>query len=160
VIKNVTLAPAVNFRQATSEDIPAMSKIRLGVRENVLSDPSRITLRMYEDYLDLLGRGWVAEVDGAIAGFCYANSTDSTIWALFVAREHEGQGLAKQLLSMATGWLFEHGHAFVRLSTGSGTRADRFYASQGWKLERVDGSEAFYALSNPVSRAGQTSRAR
>ena len=41
----------VIFRQACLEDIPAMSKIRLAVTENALSDPSRITQQMYEDYL-------------------------------------------------------------------------------------------------------------
>ncbi|GGC65146.1 hypothetical protein GCM10011396_10170 [Undibacterium terreum] len=124
-----------------------MSKIRLAVRENALSDPSRITQQMYEDYLELLGRGWVAEVDGTIAGFCYANKTNSSIWALFISQEYEGQGLARQLLNMATAWLFEQGQEFVRLSTGTETRADRFYALQGWTRERVEGNEAFYVLA-------------
>ncbi|MQA21573.1 GNAT family N-acetyltransferase [Rugamonas rivuli] len=136
------------FRQATAHDIPAMSTIRLAVRENVLSDPSRITQKMYEDYLELLGRGWVAEVDGVIAGFCYANKTDSSIWALFMAQEYEGQGIAKQLLNIATAWLFEQGNEFVRLSTGMGTRADQFYASQGWRRERVEGNDAYYLLAS------------
>ncbi|MQA39224.1 GNAT family N-acetyltransferase [Rugamonas aquatica] len=136
------------FRQATSQDIPAMSTIRLAVRENVLSDPSRITQKMYEDYLELLGRGWVAEVDGVIAGFCYANKTDSSIWALFMALEYEGQGIAKHLLNIATAWLFEQGNEFVRLSTGMGTRADQFYVSQGWHRERVEGNDAYYLLAS------------
>ncbi len=125
-----------------------MSTIRLVVRENVLSDPSRITPQMYEDYLDLLGRGWVAEIDGVIAGFCYANKTDASIWALFMSPEYEGRGLARQLLMMAVEWLFELGHEIVRLSTGSGTRADRFYAAQGWTLERIKGNDSYYLLVN------------
>jgi GNAT superfamily N-acetyltransferase len=137
-----------SFRRANSQDIPAMSKIRLAVRENTLSDPGRITQKMYEDYLELSGRGWVAEVDGVIAGFSYANRTNSSIWALFVSPEHEGQGLAKALLKLATEWLFELGEESVRLSTGTGTRADRFYALQGWTRERVEGNEAFYLLLN------------
>lgn len=143
----------VNFRQATSRDIPAMSKIRLAVRENVLSDPSRITEQMYVDYLELLGRGWVAEIDGAVAGFCYANNTNSSIWALFIAPECEGRGLAKALLNTAVAWLCEQGYESVRLSTGMNTRADRFYALQGWARERVDGSEVFYvtpAVASPI----------
>jgi len=28
------------------------------------SDPSRVTRKMYEDYLETAGRGWVAEIDG------------------------------------------------------------------------------------------------
>lgn len=139
---------SANFRRATAQDIPAMSKIRLAVRENVLSDPSRITQKMYEDYLDLLGRGWVAEIDGVIAGFCYANKTNASIWALFMSPEYEGRGLARQLLNMAVDWLFEQGHEIVRLSTGSGTRADRFYAAQGWTLERIEGNDTYYLLVN------------
>jgi GNAT superfamily N-acetyltransferase len=136
----------VIYRQAESRDIPAMSMIRLAVTENVLSNPGRITAQMYEDYLELLGRGWVAEVDGVIAGFSYANKTDGSIWALFIAAEHEGRGLAKRLLEMAVKWLFEQGLEAVRLSTGADTRADRFYAMQGWTRERVDGGDAFYVL--------------
>jgi GNAT superfamily N-acetyltransferase len=125
-----------------------MSTIRLAVGENILADPSRITVQMYEDYLELLGRGWVAEVDGSVAGFCYANKTNASIWALFIAPEYEGRGLAKQLLNMAVEWLFEQGQEFVRLSTGAGTRADSFYALQGWTRERVDGNEVFYLLAS------------
>ncbi len=121
-----------------------MSTIRLAVRENVLSDPNRISQKMYEDYLDKLGRGWVAEIDGVIVGFSYANKTDASIWALFMSPEYEGRGLAKQLLNMAVGWLFEQGHEIVRLSTSSGTRADRFYAAQGWTLERIEGIDSCY----------------
>jgi GNAT superfamily N-acetyltransferase len=135
-----------NFRLASSHDIPAMTKIRLAVGENILTDPSRVTEKMYEDYLELLGRGWVAEVDGVVAGFCYANKTNSTIWALFISKQYEGRGIAKHLLNLAVKWLFEQGQEFVRLSTGAETRADRFYASQGWTRERVDGQEVFYLL--------------
>ncbi|WP_295999380.1 GNAT family N-acetyltransferase [Rugamonas sp.] len=112
---------------------------------------------MYEDYLDLLGRGWVAEVDGTIAGFCYANQTDSSIWALFLAQKYEGQGLAKQLLDLATAWLFGQGRELVRLSTGMDTRADRFYAAQGWTQERVEGRDVFYLRAKPraTSHAGK-----
>lgn len=142
----MVVSESITFRQANSFDIPAMSEIRLAVNENVLSNPDRITWQMYEDYLELLGRGWVAEIEGEIAGFSYADNTDSSIWALFISPRHEGKGLAKQLLSLATEWLFEQGKTQVQLSTGSGTRADRFYSSQGWTKERVEGGDAFYTL--------------
>lgn len=137
------------FRQARADDIPAMSAIRLAVRENALRDPNRITQKMYEDYLELLGRGWVAEIDGEVAGFAYADKTDSSIWALFIAPEHEGKGLAKELLHRATEWLFGQGAECVRLSTGKGTRADRFYGMQGWTREQVEGDDACYRLTAP-----------
>jgi GNAT superfamily N-acetyltransferase len=134
------------YRRAGLQDIDAMSKIRLAVKENTLSSPGKVTRKMYEDYLELLGRGWVAEVDGHLAGFCYANRTDSSIWALFLSQEYEGQGIARQLLNLATSWLFAEGNERVHLSTGIKTRADRFYAAQGWTRERVDGNDVFYSL--------------
>jgi GNAT superfamily N-acetyltransferase len=138
------------LRRATHTDIPAMSRIRLAVTENVLRDPTRITVAMYEDYLERSGRGWVAEADGAIVGFSYADNTNASIWALFIQPGQEGRGLGKALLAQATDWLFGQGHARVRLTTGAGTRADRFYAAQGWQREPMSESEIAYTLARPV----------
>ena len=138
---------APSFRQATVADIPAMSRIRIAVKENALSNPGRITEAMYRDYLDALGRGWVAEQGGEIIGFSYADRTDSTIWALFVDPEREGLGAGKRLLRLAVDWLFEIGNAEVRLGTAAHTRADRFYAAQGWTREGMkDDVEVWYRL--------------
>ena len=125
-----------------------MSAIRLAVTENVLSDPGRITVAMYEDYLDHAGRGWVAEVSGAIVAFCYADSVDGSIWALFVQPGWEGRGLARHLLGLAIDWLFATGHDSVALTTAAGTRADRFYAAHGWRRVRLcdDGRNVEYVL--------------
>jgi len=136
----------IEYRPATTSDIPAMSAIRLAVRENVLSDPAKVTLHMYADYLGPLGRGWVAEVDGEIAGFSYADNTDASIWALFIAPAFEGRGLARELLRLAIDWLLAQGHAEVRLSTGADTRAARFYTAQGWRLERVENGNAWFVF--------------
>lgn len=143
---HMTNMPIPTFRRATSADIPAMSAIRLSVLENVLSDPSRVTLAMYEDYLDAAGRGWVAEIGGAVAAFSYADRQQGSIWALFVSPAHEGRGLARPLLAAAAGWLFALGHARVTLTTGAGTRADRFYARQGWQRRPLGVAEAEYML--------------
>lgn len=123
----------LEFRRATLTDIPAMSAIRLAVRENTLSDPGRITRQMYEDYLERLGRGWVCERGGAVIGFSYAAREDNSIWALFIAPGHEGLGAGKQLLQLAADWLFAEGAQEVSLSTTADTRADRFYLAQGWQ---------------------------
>lgn len=128
-----------------------MSRIRLSVTENVLSDPRRVTLQMYEDYLDAAGRGWVAEIDGTVAAFCYAARNDASIWALFVDPAHEGRGLARTLLQLAVDWLFALGHAQVKLDTTAGTRADRFYAKQGWERQTDGGTTVIYTLR----KAGQ-----
>jgi len=135
------------LRQATVADIPAMSRIRIAVRENALSNPGRITEAMYRDYLEALGRGWVAELGGEIIGFSYADRTDSSIWALFVDPAHEGRGAGKQLLRLAAHWLFEIGNDEIRLGTAANTRADRFYAAQGWKREDMkDDIEVWFRL--------------
>lgn len=126
-----------------------MSRIRLSVTENVLSDPSRVTDAMYEEYLALSGRGWVAEIDGEIVAFCYATRNEGSIWALFVQPGFEGQGLAKQLLGMAVAWIFRQGHACARLDTTAHTRADRFYALQGWQRSVVSDTKVDYTLPAP-----------
>jgi GNAT superfamily N-acetyltransferase len=127
-----------------------MSRIRLAVTENVLSDPSRVTLQMYEDFLEKSGLGWVAEDDGEVVAFCYADRDKASIWALFVRPGYEGRGLARSLLGMAVAWLFAQGHERVHLSTGAGTRADRFYAAQGWRREPVGATEIAYSLTKPA----------
>jgi GNAT superfamily N-acetyltransferase len=135
------------LRQAISTDIPAMSRIRLSVTENTLSDPTRITEEMYDDFLDRLGRGWVAENDGEIVAFCYADKVNASIWALFVRPGHEGRGLGKSLLKQAADWLFETGCDRIHLTTTANTRADRFYAAQGWLRKPVSCSEIAYSLT-------------
>jgi GNAT superfamily N-acetyltransferase len=135
------------FRRAVSADIPAMSQIRLAVTENILSDPTRITVEMYGDYLEKSGRGWVAVSAGEIVAFCYADKINASIWALFVRPGHEGKGLGKALLERAVAWLFEAGHERVHLTTGAGTRADRFYAAQGWDRSPVGASDIRYSLT-------------
>lgn len=148
------LMTTTSYRVARAQDIPAMSAIRLAVGENKLRDPGRITPKMYADYLDALGRGWVCERDGVIAGFAYADRGDGSIWALFVDPAHEGCGIGKRLLALATGYLFEQGHARVVLSTGPGTRADRFYTAQGWQRSFTAGDpEASFTLNRPAQPA-------
>jgi catechol 2,3-dioxygenase-like lactoylglutathione lyase family enzyme/GNAT superfamily N-acetyltransferase len=137
----------MDLRQATFDDIPAMSAIRLAVKENVLSDPSRVTMQMYRDYLELMGRGWVVEIDGEVVGFCYADKNDASIWALFVSPPYEGRGIAKRLLRAAVEWLFSLGHASVHLSTSKDTRADKFYTGQGWTRSVLNDRDAGFSLT-------------
>jgi ribosomal protein S18 acetylase RimI-like enzyme len=142
----------LEFRRATAADIPAMSAIRLAVRENALSDPGRITRQMYEDYLDRLGRGWVCERDGAVIGFSFAAREDNSIWALFVEPRHEGLGAGKRLLQLATDWLFAGGAQAISLSTAANTRADRFYLALGWRRSGAgDGADVQYRLEPAVT---------
>jgi GNAT superfamily N-acetyltransferase len=138
------------FRQATPADIPEISRVRLAVRENTLSDPSKITHAMMEDHMGRIGRTWVCELDGRIVGFSAAASHDSSIWALFIEPGYEGRGIGQRLLAFATDWLFALGNEEVWLSTSIDTRADRFYARAGWRRGQMkDGVEVYYRLHRP-----------
>lgn len=125
------------FREATIEDIPALSEVRLSVTENVLSDPRKVTPEMYAAHLSVSGKGWLCEVDGEVVGFSVASLRDASIWALFVKPGHEGRGIGTRLLRLATGWLFSMGASSVSLSTEAHTRADRLYESRGWRRGEV-----------------------
>lgn len=113
-------------------DIPAMSRIRLSVTENTLSNPAKVTQQMYQDYLDLLGRGWVCCNGKKIVGFAYASRDDASIWALFIQPGYEGRGIGRKLMGFAESWLFNIGAPAILLETGRGTRAERFYTEAGW----------------------------
>ena len=127
-----------------------MSAIRLAVTENRLSDPSRVTTATYHDYLDRLGKSWVCEVDGQIAGFGAADKTEASIWALFIDERFGGLGIGNHLLGLMTDYLFALGHNAVVLSTGVGTHAERFYASQGWERGEIKNKvEVRYSLFKP-----------
>ncbi len=106
-------------------------ELRLSVTENRLSDPSRVTREIYEDYILRRGRGWVAEADGAILGFCIA-ALDGEVWALFVRPGCEGRGVGQALMRACVDWLTAQGVGEAVLETGAGTRAEAFYRRFGW----------------------------
>ena len=137
------------FREAAFDDIPHMTRIRLAVTENVLRDQARITPQMYADFREKDGRGWVAQVDGEIVAFSYANRIDGSIWALFVDPRFEGQGLGKELLARATGWLFSLGFRRVTLSTGARTRAAQFYTRLGWRPAPSSNDDVIFVRNAP-----------
>jgi GNAT superfamily N-acetyltransferase len=116
-----------------------MMEIRSEVRENVLSDPSKVTPELVTEYLESRGRGWVWEERGRVVGFVVAERSTATIWALFLRPQAEGRGIGTALLGLAVEWLFTLGHDSVSLRTEAGTRADRFYAARGWERGALDG---------------------
>ncbi|WP_317204905.1 GNAT family N-acetyltransferase [Janthinobacterium sp.] len=145
-------AGAPVYAAATPADIPAMAALRLAVRENVLSDPGRVTLQMYADCLERLGRGWVCKRGATAPGFSCAAREDHTIWAPFVAPDCEGRGIGKALLALATDWLFAAGAGAVGPTTGARTRADGFYLAQGWRRgATANPGDVRYTLARPAS---------
>jgi GNAT superfamily N-acetyltransferase len=139
----MSLAPPL-IRRATAADQPRIHSIRMGVRENMLSDPSRVTeaeVVWYREQAIFL----VSETGGVIAGFTCANPQTGLVWALFVDPDHEGRGHGRALLDAALAGLTSVGIVQAHLTTGAGTRAERFYRRHGWREtgRSLDGNVVF-----------------
>ncbi len=120
------------IRRAISADHERITEIRNSVKENILRDPSRVSVADYKWFERNPGI-WVWEEKGKILGFSAADTRDGTIWALFVDPEHEGRGIGRALFAKALVSLREAGHKTGSLTTQPGSRADRFYQRAGWK---------------------------
>jgi GNAT superfamily N-acetyltransferase len=128
-------------------DVPEMHRVRLAVRENVLSDPSKVPESETRDSITASGRGWVFEQAGELLGFSIALRDDPSIWALFVLPGHEGRGIGHALLEEAIAWLWSEGARSIWLTTDAGTRAERFYRDRGWvEVGRKDNGEIRFEL--------------
>ncbi len=121
------------FRLATRDDISSLHNIRTAVKENVLSDPNRITPMDYREKLEVDGKGWLCEVEDEIAGFAIVDMKNKNIWALFVHPEHQGKAIGKRLHKEMLDWYFNKTKEKVWLGTAPNTRAEKFYRMNGWK---------------------------
>ncbi|MFZ7116610.1 MAG: GNAT family N-acetyltransferase [Bacteroidota bacterium] len=131
----------INFREANVNDISQIQVIRNLVKENVLSDPSRITDSDCAEYLAGRGKGWVCEINDKIVGFAIADLKEKNIWALFMDPLHERKGIGKRLHDMMVDWYFSETDQAVWLSTDPGTRAEAFYRKAGWKEIGIYGKQ-------------------
>jgi GNAT superfamily N-acetyltransferase len=128
--------------EARVSDIPEMHRVRTSVRENVLSDPTRVTPADYEQMMTSnRGKAWVYRLDGAIRGFSFADLEKRNLWALFVEPGFEGRGIGLLLHDCALGWMFENGVEKVWLTTDQNTRARKFYERAGWQATGIEGNE-------------------
>jgi GNAT superfamily N-acetyltransferase len=125
------------LRRATSADIPRIMEIRGAVRENRLSDPSRVTLA---DLNWQIAHSPIHLWDerGLIMGFSAGDPRDGSIFALFVDPAFEGHGIGQALIVAACQSLAAAGHRIATLSTDPGTRAERFYLRNGWLAKGLD----------------------
>lgn len=123
----------MQIRLATLDDIPAMHRVRLAVRENALLDPSRVQPADYAALLTGSGRGWVALVGDRLVGFGIANAANRNVWALFVDPGFEGRGIGRQLHDELLDWLFGLSSEPAWLTTEPGSRAEQFYRVAGWQ---------------------------
>jgi GNAT superfamily N-acetyltransferase len=121
------------IRRARRADVSRIMEIRHSVRENRLSDPNLVTAADCAAFIER-SEIWVWEEDGAVQGFAAGDTRDGWIWALFVAPGYEGRGIGQALLPLACETLSRAGYATATLSTVDGTRAERFYRTNGWTM--------------------------
>jgi GNAT superfamily N-acetyltransferase len=126
---------SANIRRAVPADITRIMTIRHAVRENRLSDPNSVTAVDCAAFIDR-SEIWVWVEEGLIQGFGAGDVRDGCIWALFVAPGHEGRGIGRALLRLACETLRDSGYSVATLSTDEGTRAERFYRTDGWTETR------------------------
>lgn len=129
------------IRAAVTADLPRIAAIRLGVLENRLSDPSKVSAAELHWYLDE-GVFLVTEDRDGIQGFGCANPRTGLIWALFVDPLAEGRSHGRTLLNALCAALAEADLAQAHLTTDADTRAAGFYVRRGWRCTgRVFGGE-------------------
>ena len=138
-------ADSIMIRKATPIDRPRISEIRFAVREN---RPSNAAIAMIAELVDWLfdhSTIWVWEDDGVIQGFSAADPRDGSICALFVHPSYEGRGIGRALLPLACDMLKASGHAMAVLTTAAGTRAERFYRTDGWtEIRRKENGQIIF----------------
>ena len=125
------------LRRATSADIPRIMEIRSAVRENRLSDPSRVTAADVHWHI-AHSPIHLWDERGVIKGFSAGDPRDGSIFALFVNPAFEGHGVGQALILAACRSLAAAGHRIASLSTDPGTRAERFYLRNGWLAKGLD----------------------
>jgi GNAT superfamily N-acetyltransferase len=125
------------IRLATRADIPRLMAVRNSVRENCLSDPSRVPVADYYWFVDNAGI-YVWDEHGRIKGLSAGDPRSGSIWALFVDPAFEGRGIARALIREACKSLATAGHRIAILTTDPGTRAEQFYLRNGWTADGLD----------------------
>ncbi|MEJ8802281.1 GNAT family N-acetyltransferase [Pontibacter sp. H249] len=148
------------YREATISDILQIQLVRHSVKENILSDPSKVTDKNCEDYLTVRGKGWVCEIQHEIVGFAIVDLKDHNVWALFIKPEFEGKGIGKMLHKIMLDWYFNQTTKTLWLGTEFNTRAEQFYRLQGWRETGMNGeAEIRFEMSYDNWKYGEAAKA-
>ncbi|MDP9915345.1 GNAT superfamily N-acetyltransferase [Variovorax boronicumulans] len=130
----------ITYRQAIPEDTPACLDLRGRTRENAFSvDELKalgITLESWRAGIaDGSLPGYVALVDGELAGYCFGERDTGEIAVLALLPAYEGLGIGKALLALMVEEF--KGLGFQRLFLGCSpdpqVRSHGFYRHLGWK---------------------------
>jgi GNAT superfamily N-acetyltransferase len=140
------------IRDAGYEDIAAMHRIRMAVKENILTNPGLVKNEDYVKYISSPNKGWVCMADDKLAGFAIVNREAGNVWALFVDPVFERIGIGRLLHNQMIEWYFKQTDQPLGLSTEPGTRAENFYRKAGWTYSGPYGSREIKFELNPPSR--------
>lgn len=94
--------------------------------------------------------GWIACVEEKPIGFALAHHRGGELMAVAILPSQRGQGIARELMRQAEGWLFSHGGREIRLTIPDGEflRAVGFFERLGWVIERSDGGRCDLKKTN------------
>jgi len=151
--------PQIVIERVAAEDVAELHRIRLAVRENRLSDPTRVRI---EDYLALLEDprcAWKANVGGEIVGFAIGDLARSNVWALFVAPDSERRGVGRALFDALVESMFAAGATRLWLTTDPASRAAGFYDAAGWERCGFEGADLRFELGRDAWNARRAVRA-
>lgn len=121
-----------------AEDLPAITAVRISVRENHLPVEQMAARGITEETTARAMRDghigcWVGDEDGVIVAFAMADRRQNLLWALFTHPGHEGKGFGTALLAEAEAWLRTNGASAAVCDTARHSRAHRFYLKHGWR---------------------------
>lgn len=128
------------YRPARGEDVAACIDIRGKTRENAFSvedlAAAGVTLASWTAAVkDGSLPGYVATVDGKVAGYCFGDTETSEIVVLALLPEYEGHGVGKTLLNLVVRDLEALGfqRLFLGCASDPAVRSYGFYRHLGWK---------------------------
>jgi GNAT superfamily N-acetyltransferase len=137
----------VQYREAVLSDLESIMEVRFSVTENILSDPSLVTIDDCEDFIFRRGKGWVCVVEEEVVGFSIVDLVEKNIWALFIRPEYAQRGIGKHLHDVMLDWYFSQTQDAVWLGTDPGTRAEKFYRKAGWNHVGMYGNEYKFEMT-------------
>lgn len=130
----------IHYRPALPADAAACIDLRGRTRENAFSAAQLAELGITVDSWaagiaegDFIGR--IAEDDGTLVGFGFADRDSGEVLVLAVLPDHEDQGIGQRLLQEVIVLARAAGHArlFLACSADPRSRSHGFYRHLGWR---------------------------
>ena len=151
----------IRVRLAEPRDVPSLPDIELAAAQAFLDTPqawcAEGEVMPAEDYYPLLEDDavWVAEDDGALAGFVVTEMEDDFlhVWELAVDVDHQRKGAGRALLAAAAEGAREAGCRYLTLTTFTNVAFNApYYQSLGWRIDRAPNPWVADILANETEQ--------